>query len=202
MTEFKGSDEVRERLDLIESMVLEGRRSTERWGWVFVLWGVAYYVAIAWTALGRFEWAWPITMLAALVVSAAIRLSRSGGYSRTAASRSIGLIWAAFGVSVFLLLLALGMSQRLTDAHVAFAIVAAMLGMANGASAMILRWRLQMACAVVWWAAAVLSCYEKKLVLETPVAFLVAVFLCQIVFGVYCMMRDGRVATARGQSHA
>ncbi len=44
--------ELKDRLNLIETMIAEGRRTTESWGWVFVLWGVAYYVAIAWSAWG------------------------------------------------------------------------------------------------------------------------------------------------------
>ena len=42
--------ELTERLELIESMIAEGRRSTTRWGWSIVLWGVAFYVAIAWSS--------------------------------------------------------------------------------------------------------------------------------------------------------
>jgi len=202
MTEFTGADEVRERLNLIESMVMEGRRSTESWGWAFVLWGVAYYVAIGWSAATEFAWAWPVTVIVAFVISRLIHQTRRAGRSRTTVSRAIGLIWAALGISAFLLFSALGISGRVTDAHVIFATLAAMLGMANGASGMILRWKPQMACAVVWWAAAVASCYGNALVLDTPVAFLVALFLCQIVFGVYCMMMDARIATAQRQRHA
>ena len=203
MTEFTGADEVRDRLSLIESMMMEGRRSTERWGWMFVLWGVAYYIAIGWTALEpSFGLAWPITVIVAVVISGVIRRARGKGDPRTAVSRSIGAVWIAFGVSAFLLFFALGFSRRVTDAHVVFAVLAAMLGLVNGASAMILRWRPQMVCAVIWWAAAVISCYEAGVVAATPVAFLVATFLCQIVFGVYCMMLDSRVATAQRRSHA
>ena len=39
--------ELKDRLNLIETMIAEGRRTTESWGWTFVLWGVAYYVAMA-----------------------------------------------------------------------------------------------------------------------------------------------------------
>ena len=39
--------DLKDRLRLIESMIAEGRRTTENWGWTFVLWGVAYYIAIA-----------------------------------------------------------------------------------------------------------------------------------------------------------
>ncbi len=44
--------ELKDRLSLIETMIAEGRRTTERWGWTFVLWGVAYYVAIVWVSVG------------------------------------------------------------------------------------------------------------------------------------------------------
>ena len=50
MTASNEELELKDRLSLIETMIAEGRRTTESWGWTFVLWGVAYYVAIAWTA--------------------------------------------------------------------------------------------------------------------------------------------------------
>ena len=61
MAQDADSQDLNDRLDLIQNMIAEGRRSTERWGWVFVLWGVAYYVAFAWSAMGRSQlWlAWP-----------------------------------------------------------------------------------------------------------------------------------------------
>ena len=40
--------DLKDRLSLIESMIAEGRRTTESWGWTFLLWGVAYYIAIGW----------------------------------------------------------------------------------------------------------------------------------------------------------
>jgi len=45
--------ELAERVKLIEDMLAAGRRKTESWGWTFVLWGVAYYVAIAWATWGQ-----------------------------------------------------------------------------------------------------------------------------------------------------
>ena len=202
MEDLTGEQGIRERLELMEAMVLEGRRETERWGWAFVLWGVAYYVAIVWSVTTAFAWAWPVTMIVATLIMAGIVRMRGTSGLRTTVSRSVSSIWVAFGISVFLLLMALGFSGRMTDAHVAFAILAAMLGMVNGASAMILRWRVQMACAVVWWAAAVVCCVNAPMALETPMAFLAALFLCQIVFGAYCMMLDARIRGQRGVSHA
>lgn len=46
------TQELKERLALIEQMMTAGRKSTESWGWTFVLWGLAYYVAIGWSILG------------------------------------------------------------------------------------------------------------------------------------------------------
>ena len=48
MQDNTNESEIRERLNLIENMISEGRRTTESWGWSFILWGVAYYIAIAW----------------------------------------------------------------------------------------------------------------------------------------------------------
>ena len=55
MTTSNEEMELKDRLSLIETMIAEGRRTTESWAWTFVLWGVAYYVAIFWTALNH----WP-----------------------------------------------------------------------------------------------------------------------------------------------
>ena len=52
MTGSMEEQELKDRLSLIESMIAEGRRTTESWGWSFVFWGVAYYVAIAWADVG------------------------------------------------------------------------------------------------------------------------------------------------------
>jgi hypothetical protein len=65
---------------------------------------------------------------------------------------------------------------------------------------MILRWKEQFACAVVWWLAAVVSCFGT--VAQSAIAFLVAIFLCQIVFGIYGMITEARVRKQREAAHA
>lgn len=40
MQDHTTEQELKERLSLIESMVAEGRRNTESWGWTFVLWAL------------------------------------------------------------------------------------------------------------------------------------------------------------------
>lgn len=191
MTDNADVLELKDRLSLIESMIAEGRRSTERWGWTFVLWGVAYYVAIAWSTLAQFGLAWPITMVAASVLMGVIigRKRASRGVPLTTIGRAIRSIWVASGISMFVLLDALGFSSR-TDWHVAAAVASTMIGTANAASSLTLKWRLQFACAIAWWAAAVVACYASDTV--TSIAFVAAIFFCQIVFGIYGMICEAR----------
>jgi len=104
---------------------------------------------------------------------------------------------------MFLLLLASGISGRL-DQQMFVAIVAAMLGTTNAASSMILRWRQQFLCALVWWATAVAACFCN--LSQATIVFLIAIFLCQIVFGTYGMISEFRERQSRergtGAAHA
>ena len=186
--------ELKDRLELIETMIAEGRRTTGSWGWTFVFWGVAYYVAIAWTAYNQWPWAWLVTMASAWVVCWAIIRSKQKNQPKqtpaTTIGRAIYTTWAALGVSLVLLLPALGFSSRFNQ-HIFVAIVAAMLGLANGASGMLLRWKAQIASAIVWWVATVAACFGSDE--QCTVVFLVAIFFCQIVFGVYAMIFESRL---------
>jgi hypothetical protein len=185
--------ELKDRLSLIETMIAEGRRTTSSWGWVFVFWGVAYYVAIAWTAYNHWPWAWLVTrMFAWLLCVAIIRSQMKNQAERrpgTTIGRAITSIWLAMGVSMVLLFPALGFSGILNQ-HIFVAIVAAMLGVANGASGMLLRWKAQIASAIVWWAATVVACFGSDG--QCTVVLVVAIFFCQIVFGVYGMILESR----------
>jgi uncharacterized membrane protein len=185
-----------ERLDLIENMLAEGRRKTESWGWTFVLWGIAYYVAIAWSTWGQTislwgsrDLAWPVTMIAAFILTMVIGIRRGKGRPNTTIGRAIISIWKCVGISMLLIFPALSIAGRL-DVHAFGALVAAMLGIANGASGLILQWKAQFACAIVWWIAAVLSCFGSDT--QLAIVFLSALFLCQIVFGIYAMTLEAR----------
>jgi hypothetical protein len=114
--------------------------------------------------------------------------------------RAIGSIWIALGISIFLLFLTLGLSGRLADQHLFAAVMSAMLGMANGASALILRWRVQLICAIVWWVAAVGACFGGDA--QSMIVFLTAIFLCQIVFGIYGMIAEAHASKRRGPVNA
>jgi hypothetical protein len=200
MQDHINEQELKDRLNLIESMIAEGRRTTESWGWTFVLWGGAYYLAIGWATWGHSAWAWPATMLTALIVTVVVASLNAGNHPGTTLGRAIGSIWIALGISMFLLFLALGVSGRLTDQHVFAAVVSAILGMANGAAALILRWKVQFACAVVWWVAAVAACFGTEA--QSTIVFLAAIFLCQIVFGIYCAIAEAQKRKRRGPIHA
>ena len=178
--------DLNDRLALIERMIAEGRRNTENWGWTFVLWGVVYYAAIAWSAWGNSTWAWPVTVSIGVITTIAIA-SREGAHQpETTLGRAVGSIWMALAISMCLLFPALSLTGRLADPHVFLAVVSAILGMANGASALLLRWKVQFACAVVWWLASVATCFGTDV--QSLTVFLGAIFLCQIVFGTYAMM--------------
>jgi len=190
--------ELKDRLNLIETMIAEGRRTYESYGWTFVLWGVAYYIAILWAGLGHSYLAWPVTMTAAAVLTGVIIARKRSKRPATTTARAIGSIWYAMGISLFVLLMSLGFSGR-ADQHTFIAIMAAMLATANATSSMILKWKLQFACALVWWALTVYACFGKGKPLT--IAFLAALFFCQIVFGIYGMIRESR-ARREAASHA
>jgi hypothetical protein len=118
----------------------------------------------------------------------------------TTLGRAVGSIWIALGISMCLLFPALALSGRLTDQHLFTAVMSAILGMANGASALILRWKVQLACAAVWWVAAAAACFGTEA--QSTVVFLVSIFLCQIVFGIYVAIADAQARRRRGPIHA
>ncbi len=202
--------DLKDRLSLIETMIAEGRRNTESWGWTFVLWGVAYYVAIAWstfgngwTIWGRNYLAWPVTMIATCVLTVVVGLRKQGNHAPTTIGRAISSIWIAMGISMFTLLFCLGLSGRV-DQQMFVAVIAVMLGLVNAASSFILKWKMQFACALVWWASAAASLFGT--VTQSTITFLAAIFFCQIVFGIYGMILDSRQpkghSAGQGTAHA
>jgi hypothetical protein len=203
MTTNADERELKERLSLIETMIAQGRRTTESWGWTFVLWGVAYYVAIAWSAWGRSTLAWPVTMIAAGILTGVFGSRVKSGHPETTVGRAMLAIWFGMGISTFVIMLSLGLSGRM-DLHIAVAIIGAMLGAANATSSIILKWKMQFACAVVWLAAGAASCFLSES--QAGIVFLAAIFFCQIVFGFYGMIAESRKRKAGGNgqevSHA
>ena len=198
MPEETNKQDLSSRLELIESMIAEGRRSTTRWAWTIVLWGVAFYVAIAWSTglfggpiWGQHYMAWPVTMTGAWLLNwgLASRMRKTAKAPMTTVRRAIISIWTAMGITMFVLLVPLGLSGR-ADQQVVVAVVMGLLGTANAASGILLKWKAQFACALVWWAAGAASLFGNAT--QSLIAFLVAIFLCQIAFGIYAMMLESR----------
>jgi hypothetical protein len=181
--------DLKAQLNLIENMMAEGRRSTESWGWTFLLWGIAYCIATAWSTLGHSNWAWPVTMVSAGALTGIIGARVSRGSPETTFGRAIGSVWQVMGVSLFVVLIALGVGGHY-NIHVYLAIIGAMLAVAHGTSSLILKWKMQFACAVVWLGAGVVGCFGSDN--QAGISFLVAIFFCQIVFGIYAMALDAR----------
>jgi hypothetical protein len=198
MTGNSEEQELKDRLSLIETMIAQGRRTTESWGWTFVLWGVAYYVAIFWAATGHSALSWPVTMVAAGLITGVVASRRNHDKPATTLGRALAAVWVSLGMSIFLLMMCLAWSGRL-DPHNSVAIVCAMLGMANCTSSIILRWKMQFGCALIWWTTAVLACFTSESI--TGIAFLVSIFFCQIAFGIFGMVSESR-ERRQGAAHA
>jgi hypothetical protein len=199
MREQMSAEDLKDRLTMIESMIAEGRRNTESWGWIFVFWGVAFYIAIAWSTWGRSAAAWPVTMLCGSVLTLLIGVRKASKQQGTTIGRAIASIWMAAGISMILVFPTLGFTNRM-DQHSFVAMLAAMLGATNAASGMILRWKMQIACAVVWWAVSVAACFGSATQLSA--LFFVAIFFCQITFGIYAMICEAQRNKQSGVAHA
>jgi len=191
--------EIRDRIVLIESMMSEGRKKTESWGWSFVLWGVAYYVATAWATLGHSNWAWPVTMVVAAALTAAVPVlrKREAGRTETTIGRAIGAVWMGMGSALFLVCMVVGFSGH-AEQHALLTTIEGFVGAANVISAIILRWRVQLLVGILWWVAAGVTAFVS--IQQTGYIFLAAIFFCQIVFGVYMMISEGAGARTRAAS--
>jgi hypothetical protein len=185
--------ELRERIALIESMMRAGRKSTEYWGWNFLLWGIAYFVAVAWSSLlpraGGPLLAWPITMIFAVLLTVGIARRRTRNKPRTEMSRGLQAIWTAMGCGIFVFAFPVAFSGHV-QAQSFMAAIEAMLGIAHVASGSFLRWPLQIVVGALWWVAAIASCFVN----DNGIAyvFLAATFVCNICFGIYLMIRESR----------
>jgi hypothetical protein len=193
MTEQETHDELLTRFELVEMMVKEGRRSTEYWGWTFVLWGTAYLIAIAWSYWSRRpDIAWPVTMIAATVLTIVVATKKKRAKPQTPISRAIASIWTAVGTAIFIFCFAVAISGH-GEMHSYTAAIEILIGVANCAVSMVLRWPGQFMIAILWWISAVATCFVSSpwitpiLVFDTLIGFL--------GFGLYlmyCERRDRR----------
>ena len=182
--------DIQERFELIEKMMLEARRTTEYWGWNFVLWGAAYLIAIAWTALGRMpNLAWPVTMIAAGVATAVIARRKSRGQPGTILGRAMTAIWTSIGVALFIFCFATSGTGH-WETHASLAAIESFLGAANMASGILLRWRVQAAVGILWWAAAIATCLVPAS--QVGWIFIAITVVGMIGFGLYLMVLESK----------
>jgi hypothetical protein len=194
--------ELHDRLLLIESMIAEGRRKTRRWGWSFLLWGVAYYVAIAWSTLGHSAFAWPVTMITAILLTVALGRRTSVGAPSTSVGRSMGALWMAGGIALFVFGFCAAYSGY-ASTPILIADIEVILGLVNLASGIVLCWWMQQLCGYLWTGFAIATFFLPEQ--TAGYFFLAAIFLCNILFGLILMileMRDCKAISASGSAHA
>lgn len=181
--------EIVNRLKLIEEMMAEGRRDTQRWGWVFLLWGIGPLIAMFWeTWWPPAPFAWPVVLAACIVLNGVlIKIRKRTGEGRTITMRSVGAVWGSTGLTVLLVVLGSAFSGSFGIRWMCVALFA-LVAAAHSASSIILRWRVQFFAAVVWWAA----CLAAFLL---PIARLhwlsmITLFVGNVVFGSWLTYRE------------
>jgi len=196
-------DDLVQRLALMETMIAEGRRSTTRFGWIFVLWGLIDVAGVVWGTLQpNFRWIWPITISSGFALQfIGFALRRSSGHycGKSVQSRSIAAVWGMMGLTI-LLYVAAAIVEHKAGGIAYIAAILMFIGMAHATSAIILRWRAQGFVAAVWWAGGVATFF-------IPRDYFLALFVAEMVFGMilfglYGMWLDRRGPTALVQNHA
>ncbi|PYP86306.1 MAG: hypothetical protein DMG65_19110 [Candidatus Angelobacter sp. Gp1-AA117] len=181
--------ELLERLELIERMVSQGRRTTQYWGWSFVLWGAGQLIALGWSLfLGHSEIAWPVTMITCGILTGigSARMRKQEG-AETIISRALGSIWGSCGTAIFFLGL-IGTSTRFFSFRAFMVVLFALMGIANMSSGIILRWRTQQVLGAIWWAGAIMLMFVSD---KTALWLFIAMTLvAELLFGIYLMIRE------------
>lgn len=183
-----------QRVELIEQMLAEGRRTTQYWGWVFLLWGLGQITALAivWMT-GKPMLAWGTTMTACGVITGiGVGYARRRQVKITTVALAIGAVWWAIGISLCLVGF-LGMFSHNfgpVAMHAMPVITLLLLGSANFTSGVILRWPLQLAIAIYFWVAATAMFYLpfKAVFWDYAIALLIG----NVLFGLYLMVLESR----------
>lgn len=195
-------DDLLQRVALMETMIAEGRKSTAHFGWIFVMWGMIYFVAMGWVVLLPFkEWAWPVCVTVGVLVGIVrVRRKHADGTGENLRSRSIEAVWQAMCVAIILYVIAAGASGH-GNQSAYYAAVLFFVGLAHGISARILRWGAQGLVAFLWWGCGIAMFFFRTRN-EVLSIFLVAAFFGMILFGLYAMWLERRRAAALEQHHA
>jgi hypothetical protein len=194
-------DDLMQRVALMEAMIAEGRETTARYGWFFLMWGLLYIAAVGWMLFLPFpKLAWPVCIgvgIIAVVVSVS-RRKRVEGFGNLK-SRSVSAVWTSMGAAITLFVVAASVSHHWETA--CFAAILFFIGLAHCASAMILRWGVQGLAAAVWLGCGV-ACFFFTTSSENVGIFLAASFFGNVLFGAYVMTRERRRAGGAVERHA
>ena len=195
-------DDLLQRVALMETMIAEGRKSAAHFGWILVMWGMIYFVAMGWVVLLPFkEWAWPVCVTVGVLVGIVrVRRKHADGTGENLRSRSIEAVWQAMCVAIILYVIAAGASGH-GNQSAYYAAVLFFVGLAHGISARILRWGAQGLVAFLWWGCGIAMFFFRTRN-EVLSIFLVAAFFGMILFGLYAMWLERRRAAALVQHHA
>jgi hypothetical protein len=193
-----------QRLALMETMIAEGRRTTTRCGWIFVLWGLVDIAGMGWQWVWESYWVWPITIVTGLVIQFSIILvlrRKSGSVcASNSQDRTISAIWSMMGLATTLYV-ATGIYRHLAWQYSFIAAIFMIVGLAHAISAMVLRWRAQGLVAALWWAGgiAMFFAHSPKAIF---VVFPLEMFFGMVLFGLYAMMLERRDGGGRGSTNA
>jgi hypothetical protein len=196
-------DDLMQRLALMESMIAEGRRSTSRCGWIFVLWGVVEILGMGWQWAWPSIWIWPTTLAVGFLIQGTIMgaiRNRRPAYPMSLRDRSIGAIWSMMGLATTLYVLT-AIFSHLAWQYSFMAGIFMLVGMAHAISAMFLRWRVQGAVAALWWAGGVAMFFAHS-INRLFVVFPLEMFFGMVLFGLYGMMLDRRDRGGRVNANA
>src|SRR5437868_5026038 len=157
-------EDLLQRVALMEEMIAEGRRTTGRYGWIFVLWGLVDLAGLGWERLQPGNpWVWPVVLVSGIVlqfVGIAMVRSSAGPRQTSAKERSIGVVWSMMGAAL-IMYVACAMVRGVTGDVSYVPAILIVIGMAHAISANILRWKVQGLVAGLWWAGAVASYFLR-----------------------------------------
>lgn len=190
-----------QRLELMETMIAEGRRATGRFGWIFVLWGLVDLAGMG------FEWefpghvlTWPVTISAGMILQlVGLWIRRRSGQNCAANthSRACSAIWSMMGVSLSLYCFT-GIFTHQAGGPTYIAAIFMTVGFAHAANAIILRWAVQGAVAALWWAGG-LACFFLSGGWFVGI-FCIEMFFGMVVFGLYTIWLERRRAAMHTDS--
>jgi hypothetical protein len=186
-----------QRIELMESMIAEGRRSTTRCGWIFFLWGMVDLTAWCWQHFlphsnfaGR--WAWPVCLIAGAILTCIGLVLQKRRQSRSLTMKCLNVegVWFMMGVALAIFITC-AMVRGLTWQYSYIAGLLIIVGLAHAISAVILRWRVQGAMAAIWWLGGIATfCARSQR--DVQLIMLVDMCLSMIAFGLYGMLLERR----------